>query len=81
MIDADDEPAVLPDDPIAVQDRVCYDSAIPVFFGHYWWSADRGITSDRALCVDFSIAKDGELVAYRWDGEATLSADKLVRAG
>ena len=39
----------------------------------------QGITSDRALCVDFSIAKHGELVAYQWDGETILSESKIVR--
>jgi hypothetical protein len=29
-------------------------------------------------CVDFSAGKGGMLVAYRWDGEAKLSAEKFV---
>ncbi len=81
VLDADNAPASLPDEPIDEEDRFAFDSEVPVIFGHYWWSADRGITSDRALCVDYSIAKNGELVAYRWDGETILSASKIVRAG
>lgn len=80
MVDERGEPAELPDDPIADTDLVRYDDDVPVFFGHYWWSAKRGITSDRALCLDFSVAKGGELVAYRWDGERRLSQDKIVRS-
>ena len=78
--DADCAPVSLPDEPIAEADRFRFDSDAPVIFGHYWWSADRGVTSDRALCVDFSVAKEGELVAYRWDGEMALSESKIVRA-
>ena len=81
ILDADGEPASLPDEPIAEEHRFQFDSHVPVIFGHYWWSAKQGITSDRALCVDFSIAKQGELVAYRWDGEQALSEDKIARAG
>ena len=80
IFDADGVPTSLPDEPVAEADRLTYVSDVPVVFGHYWWTADRGITSDRALCVDFSIAKHGDLVAYQWDGEATLSESKIVRA-
>ena len=32
-------------------------------------------------CVDYSAAKDGPLVAYRWDGEQELDASRFVEAG
>ena len=47
----------------------------PTFFGHYWF--DRmppAPTSATTACVDYSVALGGTLVAYRWDGEAELSA-------
>jgi Calcineurin-like phosphoesterase len=50
----------------------------PVFFGHYWLNGSPGITASNAACLDFSVAKKGYLVAYRWSGEATLSIDNLV---
>ena len=75
-----DAPTAGPDEPSPAEAHVVYGSEAPVIFGHYWWSGDRGLTSDRAVCVDFSIAKGGELVAYRWDGEETLSEDKIARA-
>ncbi len=81
VLDEHGQPTSVPDDPIADADRVSYDSDVPVLFGHYWWSVDLGMTSDRALCVDFSVAKRGELVAYRWDGEAVLDEAKIARAG
>lgn len=56
-----------------------YDSqSPPVFFGHYWLNGNPQITSQNSCCLDFSIAKGGNLVAYRWDGEQVLSDDKLV---
>jgi len=52
----------------------------PTFIGHYWLDPDDAIgpQSRRVACVDYSVAKNGPLVAYRYDGEAVLSADKFV---
>lgn len=73
-------PTSLPDRRLAEHERFRYESDVPVIFGHYSLSAERGIGSDRAVCVDYSVAKEGELVAYRWDGETVLSDSKIVRA-
>ncbi|MEZ6039356.1 MAG: metallophosphoesterase [Planctomycetaceae bacterium] len=53
--------------------------APPVFFGHYWMP-DRVPQPLRrnVACLDYSIAKDGFLCAYRFDGEQELSPDKFV---
>lgn len=56
-------------------------SAPPVFFGHYWLHGAPRLQAPNACCLDYSIAKGGQLVAYRWDGEQVLSAAKLSRAG
>jgi hypothetical protein len=55
------------------------DDAPPVLFGHYWFTDndDRPSTPTTA-CVDFSAVKGGDLVAYRWDGEPTLTAENFV---
>lgn len=45
----------------------------PVFFGHYWMSGRPGKLSPHAACVDYSAGKGGPLVAYRWDGEKSLT--------
>lgn len=51
----------------------------PVFFGHYWMRPiEFGLTAPNACCVDFSIAKEGLLVAYRFSGEKTLLSENLV---
>ena len=37
--------------------------------------------SDTVACLDYSIAKGGKLVAYRWDGEPLLDAAKFRWVG
>lgn len=50
----------------------------PVFVGHYWLWADRPEPlANNVACLDYSVAKDGFLCAYRWDGERRLSRDKF----
>jgi hypothetical protein len=52
----------------------------PVFFGHYWLRPnDFGLTASNACCVDFSIAKEGLLAAYRFSGESILNSKNLVK--
>lgn len=53
-------------------------SDVPVFVGHYWLSGTPRLQHPRLAVLDFSVAAAGPLVAYRWDGEQTLSDDKLV---
>jgi hypothetical protein len=51
----------------------------PVFVGHYWLPpAKPELLAPNVACVDYSVAKQGPLVAYRWDGEAVLEAEKFV---
>jgi hypothetical protein len=52
----------------------------PVFFGHYWLPAEaaKAPLAPNVACLDFSVAKGGDLTAYRWDGEATLLPEKFV---
>ena len=53
-------------------------SGVPVLFGHYWFTGKPEVISPQFACLDYSVAKDGPLVAYRWDGEIGLSSDKMV---
>ncbi len=50
----------------------------PIFVGHHWFSGHPKIESPKLACLDWSAAKDGPLVAYRWTGETELSNSKLV---
>jgi hypothetical protein len=69
----------IPDHPLPQHARVPLVGAEPVFFGHYWWSGEPEVlAAGRAACVDYSVAlPGGKLVAYRWDGESTLSSSKF----
>jgi hypothetical protein len=71
------ERATLPDDPLPAHAIVPHDET-PVIFGHYWLTGDVVLQSAHATCVDYSAGKGGPLVAYRFDGERKLSADKFV---
>ena len=50
----------------------------PVFVGHYWMSGVPQLQTPKVACLDYSAAKDGPLVAYRWDGEDVLDAARFV---
>jgi len=53
--------------------------APPVFVGHYWLPEPKPEPlTPNVACLDYSVAKHGMLCAYRFDGEATISADKFV---
>jgi len=52
-----------------------------VFFGHYWMTGTPKLQTPTAACVDYSAAKDGPLVAYRWDGEPTLDTANFKSVG
>jgi hypothetical protein len=42
----------------------------PIFFGHYWLKEDEPkLSNSNAICLDYSIAKNGHLVAYSLDTE------------
>ena len=49
----------------------------PILIGHHWFQGVPKVESPKLACLDWSAAKDGPLVAYRWDGEDELADDKL----
>ncbi len=57
--------------------RFSYSDRKPVFFGHYWLSGEPRVECSVAVCLDYSIAKDGALVAYRWSGEDHLTPENI----
>ncbi len=70
----------IPEDPIDVEHLINYASdEPPVFVGHYWMDSEPELLAPNVVCLDYSVAasKGGKLVAYRWDGEQQLSADKF----
>ena len=70
--------SALPDVSISDHYRIGCDSDKPIFFGHYWMNGVPRVLSKNVACVDYSIAKGGKLVAYRWDGEQTLRDEGFV---
>ena len=66
----------LPDD---IKIDIYPGTAPPVFFGHYWLEDKFPvIQSDNVVCLDYSVAKEGSLVAYRWYGEQIVHNDHFV---
>lgn len=70
----------LPDTPIEnIRHTTYYDrNQKPVFFGHYWLEGQPSLFQNNICCLDYSVAKDGLLVAYSFDGERELKEEKLV---
>jgi hypothetical protein len=68
----------IPDVPLPAEWRGHPYEGPPVLFGHYWFSGEPTVISERFACLDYSVAKNGPLVAYRWDGERELSSDKFA---
>jgi len=66
----------IPDSKLPTDYR--YHEGKPVFFGHYWLKDRPEITAPNAACLDFSVANEGYLTAYRWSGERELTKDALV---
>ncbi len=70
----------IPDEPTGIEKLIAesatfdresanyYHGTTPVFFGHYWMIADEidQAISHNAACIDYSIAKDGHLAAYKY---------------
>lgn len=50
----------------------------PVFFGHYWFNGQPELIRSNICCLDYSVAKNGCLVAYSLDGEKKLSDEKFT---
>lgn len=49
-----------------------------LFIGHYWCEGKPAPITPNIACLDYSAVKFGQLVAYRYDFETVLSADKFV---
>lgn len=69
--------AGLPDLPLPDHGQPGHDTDTPVFFGHYWLTGTPAPLTPTAACLDYSVALGGKLVAYRWDGEPALTADRF----
>jgi hypothetical protein len=68
----------IPDVPLPAEWKGHRYAGPPVLFGHYWFAGTPVVISPQFACVDYSAARYGPLVAYRWDGEAELKSEKLA---
>jgi hypothetical protein len=75
-LDMDGMEARLPD--LLVTTNYHYAEQIPVFFGHYWLQGTPVISNSYAACLDYSVAKEGFLTAYRWTGESILLPSNII---
>ena len=55
-----------------------YRDRIPVFIGHYWLTPPARTQTDTVACLDYSVAAQGALCAYRWDDQTPLRDDRFV---
>jgi hypothetical protein len=46
-----------------------YQGETPVFFGHYWLNGNPKIDNEKCVCLDYSVAKGGKLVAAQLNGD------------
>ena len=49
-----------------------------VFFGHYWLKGEPKLFKKNICCLDYSVAKGGSLVAYRYNNELNLDENNFV---
>lgn len=71
----------LPDCPLPAGYRGETVDGAPIFIGHYWMTGTPAPQSPTVACLDYSVAAQGPLVAYRWDGEEVLDGRRFVAVG
>lgn len=71
----------LPEIPVSGVLGPRFDRSVPIVVGHYWMDGTPAPIAHNVACVDYSVARGGNLVAYRWDGETVLTAQKFVSCG
>lgn len=78
--DNDEIPAVPLSADMAPALRGYAEAAAPVFVGHYWLPPQHPKTPVTAnvACLDYSVAKGGPLVAYRWNSSEPLRDDGFL---
>ena len=74
------------DSPDKYEDTIDWFKTLPLWLVlgdlriiHACWDKHEIPLAPNIACLDYSVAKlGGKLVAYRWDGEQTLSRDKFI---
>lgn len=68
----------IPDMRIPDHKCIGYRDVKPLFVGHYWLSGEPRPFAPNVACVDYSVAKHGKLVAYRFNGDKLLTTKGFV---
>jgi hypothetical protein len=72
----------LPDHPLDLSALDSHDYYLhaekTVFFGHYWLEGAPSPFRHNVCCLDYSVAKGGQLVAYRFDGEEKTEIHRMI---
>jgi hypothetical protein len=64
--------------PVSKDDLIGYPNEDkPVFIGHYWMKGHPAKLASNVACLDYSVAKDGKLVAYQWFGEKNINDENF----
>ena len=71
----------IPDTPLPIGVSLGIASDVPTFLGYYWLTEAPCIQNRKTAVLDYSAAKDGPLVAYRWNGESELHDEGFVAVG
>ncbi|MCX2523212.1 metallophosphoesterase [Larsenimonas rhizosphaerae] len=75
-------PAELDDHPLSEEEKARLPfygpDERPLFIGHYWCEGIPALPAPNIACLDYSAVKYGRLVAYRFDGESRLDANRFV---
>jgi hypothetical protein len=50
----------------------------PIFIGHYWLTGKPNLLADNIACLDYSVPKSAQQVAYSYRGEDKLTAKNFV---
>jgi hypothetical protein len=79
IVDAADLPRI-PLKPLPQGSLPELDHRSPIFIGHYWMQGTPAPQTKYVACVDYSAARKGPLVAYRWQGERELTSEHFVCA-
>ena len=72
----------LPEQPIEILELKTLDyyqnDYKKVFFGHYWLKGEPILFRENICCLDYSVAKNGKLLTYRYNGEKELNDSNFV---
>lgn len=55
------------DDLSKIKEQILIPADKNIFIGHYWMTGSVEHMSDKVVCLDYSIAKEGKLVAYSYN--------------